>query len=364
MNLEQLRPSALPRRAWSENLVEEAPVGVCVVQDGCIVYANRWFRAFVGDSASGKLPRDVLSVIHRDDRALATLRMQSLLAGQDALPERTVRFVKGDGAVRDMEFSVKAFDYQGLPAIQWILVDITARIDAERSLLADAARLEESSRFHQLFSDILSHDLMNPVWIAENYLRMVMDGGVPDDKRSFYEGLRGSLVKARGILADARTYLKLSDLTASSGESIDLGRLVAEVVAGLRPLSEDKHQKISVTLAGSPVIFASPLIREVVAQLLSNAIKHGPPDSAITVSVDAGPRVRLAVGDRGPGVHLDERERIFQRFERMEKGPVTGVGLGLAIVRRLVNLHDGLVWVEENPGGGSLFIAEFPAGRT
>lgn len=363
MNFEEVRPPASLPCAWSENLVEAAPVGVCVVQDGCIVYGNRWFRDFVGHPASGKLPREVLSVIHQDDRELATRRMQSLLAGQDALPERTVRFIQGDGSVSEIEFSIKIFDYHGLPAIQGILVDITARIDAERNLLADAARLEESNRFHQLFGDILSHDLMNPVWIAENYLRLVMDGGVADNKRSYYEGMRGSLVRARGILADARTYLRLSDV-AGAGESIDLGRLVEEVVKSVRPLVEDKGQEISVTLAGNPVISASPLIREVVSQLLSNASKYGPPGSAIAVSVDAGPRVRFAVGDRGPGVHQEDRERIFQRFERMEKGPITGIGLGLAIVRRVVNLHGGSVWVEENPGGGSLFIAEFPAGRT
>jgi signal transduction histidine kinase len=236
---------------------------------------------------------------------------------------------------------------------------------SERALLEHIARLEESNRFHQLFVDILSHDLMNPVWIAENYLRLVMDGGVPDDRRPFYEGMRGSLAKARGILADARTYLRIKEAVAVTDEQIDLGQLAEAVVKSLRPLGDAKGQKITVTSDGDAVVAASPLIGEVVRQLLANAIQFGPPDSAIavsvSVSVSAGPRVRLDVRDRGPGVPEVDRERIFQRFAGMEKGPITGIGLGLAIVRRVAELHRGRVWVEENPDGGSVFVAEFPA---
>jgi signal transduction histidine kinase len=212
-----------------------------------------------------------------------------------------------------------------------------------------------------LFVDILSHDLMNPVWIAENYLRLIMDGGVPDDKRAFYDSMRGSLAKARGILTDARTYLKLHDLPATGGESVDLVQVVEAVAKSLRPQCEEKGQTLVVSGAESAVIAASPLVREVVSQLLSNALKFAPSGSAIEVSLNAGRRVHLEVRDRGPGVPEEFRELIFQRFERMEKGPITGVGLGLSIVRRFVELHGGRVWVEENPGGGSIFIAEFPA---
>jgi PAS domain S-box-containing protein len=334
---------------------------VCVVQDGRIVFGNRWLREFSGYTASDDFPLEVLSVFHPDDRELVTRHIQLRLAGQDARPSCTARFIRRDGCVRDVELHDKKIDYKGRPAIQGTLIDITARVDAERNLQEHTARLEESNRFRQLFGDILSHDLMNPVWIAENYLRLVMDGGVPDDRRSFYDGMRGSLAKARGMLADARTYLRVQDLAPANGEDIDLGPIVEEVVRNLRPLGDEKGQKITLDLAGNAVILASPLIKEVAWQLLSNAIKFSPPDTGIAVSVSGGSPVRLEVRDRGSGVPDDGRARIFNRFERMEKGPITGVGLGLAIVRRIVDLHGGRVWVEENPDGGSIFIAEFPA---
>ena len=221
--------------------------------------------------------------------------------------------------------------------------------------------LEESSRASRLLGDILSHDLTNSVWIAENYLRLAMDGGVPDDKRPFYDGMRGALAKARGILADVRTFMRVQDLVAFNAESIDLGLVAEEVAQSFRPLGEQKGQTVTVAATGRTLAAASPLVREVVSQLLSNAIKFGPPDSAVEVTVGGGRRVRLGVRDRGAGVPEVSRERIFQRFEHMDKGPITGVGLGLAIVRRIVDLHGGRVWVEEHPDGGCLFVAEFPA---
>jgi len=351
---------SLPRQECA-SLVEEAPVGVCVVQDGRIVYGNRWLREFSGYRAASDLPLEFLSVIHPDDRALVNRRVELRLAATDVSTSCTVRFVKRDGGVREVELHDKKIDYLAGPAIQVILTDVTPRIDAERNLQEHTARLEESNRFRQLFSDILSHDLMNPVWIAENYLRLVMDGGVPDDKRAFYDSMRGSLSKARGILVDARTYLKLQDLAAPGSENVDLVQIVEAVAKDLRPQCEEKGQTLTVASAGSAVASASSLVKEVVAQLLSNALKFAPPNTTIEVSLSAGRHVRLEVRDRGPGVPEECRERIFQRFESMEKGPITGIGLGLAIVRRIADLHGGRVWVEDNPDGGSIFVADFPA---
>ena len=361
MSSEETRWSASLSPELCVSFIEDAPVGIFVAQDSHIVYGNSWLRTFSGHGASADLPLDVFALIHPDDRELVREQMRLRLAGQDARASCPVRLVGSGGDVREVELYAKSVLYLGRPAIQGTLVDITARIDAERNLQEYASRLEDSNRFRLLFGDILSHDLMNPVWIAENYLRLVMDGGIPEDKRTFYEGMRGSLVRARVILTDARTFLRIQDRVAFAGESIAVVPLVEGVAQSLRPLWEEKRQTVTFTIAPDAVISGSPLLKEVVWHLLSNAIKFGPPDTPIDVVVSVGPRVRLEVRDRGPGVPQEDRERIFQRFQRMEKGPINGVGLGLAITRRVAALHNGRVWVEENPGGGSVFVAEFPA---
>lgn len=336
-------------------------MGIYVFQDGRIVYANRWLREYTGYAVSEAAQADALSLVHPEDRATVAAELAARLAGGEARASYPVRLLARDGRVLEAEIHAKRIEHRGRPAVQGTIIDIAARREAERSFQEYAARLEESNRYRQLFGDILSHDLMNPVWVAENYLRFLMEGEIPESKRVFLEGIRGALGKARGILVDARTYLKLQDRVAFPTETVDLGAVVEEVAQGMRALWEEKAQTVTLSLAPDAVVKANALVREVVANLLSNAVKYGPRGSAVEVVLTAGAHVRLEVRDRGPGVAEDDRERIFQRFERMEKGAISGVGLGLAISHRVAVLCGGKVWVEENPGGGSIFVAEFPA---
>ena len=118
---------------------------------------------------------------------------------------------------------------------------------------------------------------------------------------------------------------------------------------------ERKGLRVEVSLPAPITVMGNPSLREVFTNLLANAIEHSPPGTAIEVVVNAGGLTRIEVRDRGPGVPKQDRERIFRRFERLGKGG--GVGLGLSIVKTIVELHGGKVWVEDNPGGGSVFGA-------
>ena len=221
-------------------------------------------------------------------------------------------------------------------------------------------RLARSERERQLFGDIVSHDLLNPVWVAENYLRIALEEPDAARARGFLEGAQGAFAKTRGILLDARTYLRLRDGRDFHRELLDAAALVEAAAKGVRPLWESRGQTVAFEVPADARVHASPLLREVVANLLSNAVKYAPPGSPIEVVLRPGPPLRLEVGDRGPGVPEDARNLIFERFERIEKGAISGVGLGLPIARRIVEFHGGRLWVEDNPGGGARFIAEVP----
>ena len=111
-------------------------------------------------------------------------------------------------------------------------------------------------------------------------------------------------------------------------------------------------------------------IREVVDNLLSNAVKFSPPGSSIRVAIEslpggaeAGPCVRLSVRDQGPGVPAEERDRLFQEFGRLTARPTGGessTGLGLAICRRVVDLHGGTIGAVNHPEGGCVFSFTLP----
>jgi signal transduction histidine kinase len=100
--------------------------------------------------------------------------------------------------------------------------------------------------------------------------------------------------------------------------------------------------------------------RQIVINLLDNAVKHGPSGQVIDVSVERHDRwLRIRVDDSGPGVPADARERIFRPYERLNGG-ATGSGIGLAIVRDLIEAHGGRSGVEPRPGGGARFYVDFP----
>jgi signal transduction histidine kinase len=351
--------AALPAAAAAA-VLESAPFGACVLRDGRIVHANRWLRELACGAGGPDDPAPLLDLVHPEDRALAAEELErSPDAAAQAPP--SVRLRDREGGWRVVELRACAVALDDGPAVQATLVDVTERARGEARLRERAADLEEANRLRRIFGDVLTHDLTNPVWVAENYLILALDGGVvPEPRLPLCEAMRGALAKARRILNDARTYLKVLELPAAAPETVDLGVLAAGAAESLRALADAKGQRVSVTVEGTAAAQADPLLQEALWQLIANAVKYGPADGEIEVLVRGGDAVRLEVRDRGPGVPAADRERIFHRYERVDKGPIAGVGLGLSIATRILRLHGGSLRVEDNPGGGSRFIAEIP----
>jgi signal transduction histidine kinase len=145
----------------------------------------------------------------------------------------------------------------------------------------------------------------------------------------------------------------------------ELGPLLREVVDSFRPMAEAGGSRIRSEIA--PGVFArvdADGWRQVVLNLLDNAVKYGPRGQEILVSLEGGGRVRLAVDDQGPGIPAGERERVFERFGRLPRdqaSTVTGTGLGLAVVRELVSSWGGRAIVESGRDGGARVVVELKA---
>jgi signal transduction histidine kinase len=142
---------------------------------------------------------------------------------------------------------------------------------------------------------------------------------------------------------------------------VDLGAVLSEVIAQHEPLAEARAAHIAFAAdAGFPAR-AHPMISEVFANLISNAVKYGPERGTVAVDVqDAGDRWRVSVADQGDGIADADKPRVFTRFERLAKEGVKGTGLGLAIAKRIVEMHGGGIAVEDNPGGGAVFRVTVP----
>jgi signal transduction histidine kinase len=106
-------------------------------------------------------------------------------------------------------------------------------------------------------------------------------------------------------------------------------------------------------------------LRQMLLNLLDNGVKYGPEGQTVTIGSEAVlDRVRVWVQDQGPGVPAGDRERVWDRFWRLERDrgtAVAGTGIGLSVVRELASLHGGRAWVETAPGGGARFVLDLPA---
>jgi Histidine kinase-, DNA gyrase B-, and HSP90-like ATPase/His Kinase A (phospho-acceptor) domain len=144
--------------------------------------------------------------------------------------------------------------------------------------------------------------------------------------------------------------------------AVDLEGLVNETIEQTEPLLAERAMDVLTTVAAVPHVPADPLrIRQVLLNLLVNATKFGSAGSSVEIEIRrAGSGVEIAVRDRGPGIHPDDLERIFEPFEQASDVTRDGIGLGLAISRRIVALHGGTLRATSELGRGSTFILSLP----
>lgn len=145
-----------------------------------------------------------------------------------------------------------------------------------------------------------------------------------------------------------------------------LGPAIRAVLESFSPLADTRHVRLATHLTDGLVARVDEgALRQMLLNLLDNAVKYGPDGQTVTVGTNpAGDRVQLWVQDQGPGIPADDREHIWEQFWRLERdrgSAIAGTGIGLSVVRELAALHRGRVWVEMAPGGGARFTIELPA---
>jgi signal transduction histidine kinase len=240
--------------------------------------------------------------------------------------------------------------------------DITARRQAEeetRQLLQEVSSANEELTN---FAYVVSHDLKAPLrgigsladWLATDYADKFNSEGREHMR------LLINRVHRMGALIDGILQYSRVGRVKEAACAVDLNRALAEVVDLLAP-----PPGILVTVApGLPSVRGEPTrVQQVFHNLISNAIKHMErPDGTVRVDcADAGDYWRFSVADNGPGIDPRHFERIFQLFQTLApRDRVESTGVGLALVKKIVEMYRGKVWVESAPGAGATFLFTWP----
>jgi signal transduction histidine kinase len=248
----------------------------------------------------------------------------------------------------------------GLVAVNVLLVTIG---------IWQLARERELTRVRANFVAGVSHELRTP--LAQ--IRMFAETLMLDRIRSPDEGKRavdiiGRETRRLSQLVDNVLYFHRHDRVPAldAAEVVDLVPLIRDVVDGFAPLAA--AQRVQITFApvvDELLVRANPDgVRQVLLNLLDNAVKFGPAGQTVSVTVDAAADdVHMTIEDQGPGIQVSERKRIFNAFERgRNTRGAGGAGIGLAVVRQIVDAHGGHVIIESAPSGGARFTVSLPTG--
>jgi len=272
--------------------------------------------------------------------------------------------------IRWVLLSAVRFTYRDQDAILICLNDISTRKRLEETLreasLRSEAALEagrQSMREQRNFLSMVSHEFRVPLAIIEAASQLLGIYTRDDDEAQDEVAKIGRAVRRMSELIDvclADDRLDSASWSLSLSE-VDLTRLLSELCEDKRPFAGDRRLTL-VADAPQVVDADSTMLRVGFSNLIDNALKFSPSTSPIEIHVRGdGDGVMVGITDHGPGIALDEQPRIFEKFYRSTRSDrVRGAGLGLYIVRRIVDLHGGSIAVNSLPGEGATFVVWLP----
>jgi signal transduction histidine kinase len=232
---------------------------------------------------------------------------------------------------------------------------------------AMAAELAGLDQMRKDFVANVSHDLRSPLTSLHGFLRAFQDEAIPDErKRHVLQMMEEQTVRMTKLVNDL---LDLARIEAGQVDihpvAFNLSELVRQVVARLEPEWAKKQVAVEIRSEEAhdlPVVADRDRIDQVLVNLLHNALQVSPPARSVTVHVRKAARAVIAVQDEGPGIKPEDRERIWERFYKADQARTqqSGTGIGLSIVKHLLDLHHSPISVTSEVGKGSTFTFTLP----
>jgi PAS domain S-box-containing protein len=295
----------------------------------------------------------------KDDRLVSLIREATRLEERDLRGISSEIAIEGDPPVclRAHACPVKSDDGEVLGSV---------------AVLEDISYLKELDQMKSDFVNMVSHDLRSPLATIDQQLCVIKEGIAGEVTRKQLEIIEKVRTRIRGLLTFTRNLLDLSKIEAGRTplykEPLKLGEIAEKVAESLRQEAQKKDVAMEVTLADDlPVIYGDRDHMEMVfTNLMSNAIRYTPAGGRVAVKMEAdGNHLKAEVADTGIGIPKADLPRIFDKFYRAQVDRtkrLDGSGLGLFIVKNVVEAHFGTIEVQSEVGRGTTFKVQIPRG--
>jgi two-component system phosphate regulon sensor histidine kinase PhoR len=347
----ELRAQAERTAALFDRMVE----GIIVVgAEGKIRLANRAAGALFDFSPSAA-DRTVLEATRHHEIA-------ALVARLEREPEVLDHELRIDGLAATRFLQVNALALRSTDGAR----------DGAILVFHDLTRLRQLEAVRQEFVANVSHELRTPLSLIKSAAETLLDGGKNDAAITtrFLEIINKHANRLTLLIDDLLLLARLdSDRVALNLQAVTLQEAAQEALDDAALIARARGVTLCNEVPAAVVAAADPdRLRQVLANLIDNAIKYGRADGTVTLRGRAmgGARVEISVSDDGPGIPAEARERIFERFYRVDKARSReqgGTGLGLAIVKNVVQAHGGEVRVESASGKGTEFFITLPTAK-
>jgi PAS domain S-box-containing protein len=336
-----------------QRVSHSSPLGIYIVQDDKLQYTNPQFQMITGYSEKELLGRELLDIVAAEDADVVKSSMVFTLQTANPYPCE-YRILKKTGQIKWVMQTVSPIHYEGRDAVLGNLMDITERKYLERKVI-------EYEELSQMKSDLLatvSHELRTPLATIKGYATMILDYFsklTSNETKEYLKSIDNSTDRLAKLVDNLLDTSRLeAGLLNLEKAPVSISQLIQGIVdeASIR----DSHSHVF-TITGNRVPrvnIDAKRIRQVLDNLIDNAIKYSPPETEITIAAGkSGDGLLISVSDHGAGIPAEELTNIFDRMYRIEQrvySGANGMGLGLYICQRLVEAHGGKIWAESKLG--------------
>ena len=343
-------------------LLRAAPDGILACDaDGLIILANEQLEQMLGYQPGELLGQKIEALVPAASRS----GHEALRQGYFQLPRRRpmgigldLSATRKDGSTLPVEISLSTFASNGETCAVAVVRDVTELRQMSRELKLNNRQLKRSNAELEQFAYVASHDLQEPLRTIAGYTQLLQRRfahKLDKEATEYIDFAVGGVKRMQALICDLLTYSRVSS-RSDAFVPVDLNEVMKQVLSNLEYAIDEAQALVQVNplpeLPGDPV-----QLTQLLQNLLSNALKFRYEGRPVEVRIAAqrdGVFWRITVQDNGIGIAAEHSEKIFVIFQRINgQERYSGTGIGLAICKRVVERHGGVIWVESTPGLGT-----------